>query len=338
MRFETNLGMDLVRATEAAALNSGRWMGRGRKEDADQAAVDAMRRALSSVPMRGTVVIGEGEKDEAPMLYTGEEVGSGEGMELDIAVDPVEGTTLLSEGMPGAIAVVAAAERGSLYQWQGVAYMDKIVASEGASGVIDINAPVDVNIRNVARALGKRVNDITVIVLDRPRHKELISQIRSTGARIKLILHGDVSAGVMTSIEDPPADILMGIGGAPEAVITACALKCTGGEIQCRIWPRNDEERQAIDEQGLDVNRIYRTHDLVRSDRVYFAATGITPGEFVKGVDYFAGGATTQSVVMRSTSGTVRYIEATHRWDKLMRISEVPYDQEASGSLPLPEF
>jgi fructose-1,6-bisphosphatase II len=336
MQFETNLGMDLVRATEAAALHSARWMGRGDKDSCDQAAVDAMRRALLSIPMKGTVVIGEGEKDEAPMLYTGEEIGSGEGLEMDVAVDPVEGTTLLSEGMPGAIAVVAAAERGSLYQWQGVAYMDKIVVSEGAAGVIDINAPVEVNVRNVARALGKRINDITVIVLDRPRHKDLIRQIRATGARIKLILHGDVSAGVMTSIEDPPADILMGIGGAPEAVITACALKCTGGEIQCKIWPRNDEERQTIAEQGLDVNRIYRTHDMVRSEKVYFAATGITTGEFLKGVETFRDGARSHSVVMRSASGTVRYVEATHRWDKLMRISDVEYVQEPQ--LPLPSM
>jgi fructose-1,6-bisphosphatase II len=202
--------------------------------------------------------------------------------------------------------------------------------------VIDINAPVEVNIRNVARALGKRVPEITVIVLDRPRHKDLIRQIRATGARIKLIMHGDVSAGVMTSIEHPPADILMGIGGAPEGVLTACALKCTNGEIQCKIWPRNDAERQHIAEQGLDVNKIYRTHDLVRSEKVYFVATGITTGEFLRGVEYHAGGARTYSVVMRSESGTVRHIEATHRWDKLMNISEVPYVQDMT--LPLPEM
>ncbi len=336
MQFETNLGMDLVRATEAAALHSARWMGRGDKEAADQAAVDAMRRALQGVPMQGVVVIGEGEKDDAPMLYTGEQIGSGEGMAMDIAVDPVEGTTLLSEGMPGAIAVVAAAESNTLYQWEGVAYMDKIVVAEGASGVIDINAPVDINIRNVARALGKRINEITVIVLDRPRHKDLIRQIRATGARIKLIAHGDVAAGVMTSIENPPADILMGIGGAPEGVVTACALKCTGGEIQCKIWPRNDDERRLIAEHGLDVNRVYRTHDLVRSDKVYFAATGITTGEFLRGVEYLPGGARTHSIVMRAVSGTVRYVDAIHRWDKLMRISELPYVQERD--LPIPDM
>lgn len=327
MRIERNLGMDLVRATEAAALRSGRWMGRGDKNKSDQAAVDAMRMALDAISMNGVVVIGEGEKDEAPMLYTGERVGSGEGPEVDIAVDPVEGTTLLAEGMPGAIAVVAVAERGSLYNWQGIAYMDKLAVGERARGVVDINAPVDVNIRNVARALGKSVDDVTVVVLDRPRHKELIRQIRETGARIKLILHGDVSAGVMTTIENPPADILMGIGGAPEAVVTACALKCTGGEIQCKVWPRNDDERILIAEQGLDANRVYHIEDLVRSDVVFFAATGITPGEFLRGVEYFGGGARTHSVVMRAASGTVRYVDSTHRWDKLMRISKVPYDR-----------
>ncbi len=241
--MERNLGMDLVRATEAAALRSGRWMGRGDKNSADQAAVDAMRMALNSVPMNGIVVIGEGEKDEAPMLYIGERVGTGEGDEIDVAVDPVEGTTLLAEGMPGAIAVVAVAERHSFYNWRGLPYMDKLAVGERAKGVIDITAPVAYNIRAVARTLNKQVEDVTVVVLDRPRHKDLIRQIREIGARIKLIAHGDVSAGIMTSIENPPADILMGIGGAPEAVLTAAALKCLGGEIQCRVWPRNDEER-----------------------------------------------------------------------------------------------
>jgi fructose-1,6-bisphosphatase II len=324
MRIERNIGMDLVRATEAAALRAGRLMGRGDKHAADQAAVDAMRFAMDSVPMDGIVVIGEGEKDAAPMLYIGEQVGAG-GAPVDVAVDPVEGTTLLAEGMPGAIAVVAVAERGSLYNWSGIAYMDKLAVGEAARGAIDIDAPVAENIANVARALNKHVEDVTVVVLDRPRHKELIQQIRQTGARIKLILHGDVSAGVMTAIDDPPADMLMGIGGAPEAVITACAMKCLGGEIQCKIWPRNDEERALVQERGLDVNRVYRTSDLVRSDAVFFAATGITDGEFLRGVRYYSGGARTHSVVMRSASGTVRYIESRHRWDKLMRISGRDY-------------
>lgn len=323
--MERNLGMDLVRATEAAALRSGRWMGRGDKNSADQAAVDAMRMALNSVPMNGIVVIGEGEKDEAPMLYIGERVGNGEGEEIDVAVDPVEGTTLLAEGMPGAIAIVAVAERHSFYNWRGIPYMDKLAVGERAKGVIDINAPVAYNIRAVARTLNKQVEDVTVVVLDRPRHKDLIRQIREIGARIKLIAHGDVSAGIMTSIENPPADILMGIGGAPEAVLTAAALKCLGGEIQCKIWPRNDEERARIAELGLDLKQVLTTRDLVRGENVVVAATGITSGEFLRGVEYFGGGARTHSVVMRSRSGTVRYIDATHRWDKLMRISDMPY-------------
>jgi fructose-1,6-bisphosphatase II len=325
MRIESNLGMDLVRATESAALRCGRWMGRGDKISADQAAVDAMRMALDSVPMTGTVVIGEGEKDEAPMLYQGEVVGDGNGPEMDVAVDPVEGTTLLAEGMPGAIAVVAVAERHTMHTWQGLAYMDKLAVGERAQGVIDIEAPVSYNIRAVARTLNKQVEDVTVVVLDRPRHKELIQEIRGTGARIKLILHGDVSAGIMTSIDDPPADILMGIGGAPEAVITAAALKCMGGQIQCRIWTRNDEERALAAELGLDLKQIYTTKDLVQGENIFVAATGITAGEFLHGVEYFGGGARTHSVVMRSRSGTIRHITATHRWDKLMRISNMPY-------------
>ncbi len=325
MRLERNLGMDLVRCTEAAALRAARLMGRGDKNAADQAAVDAMRFALDAVPMDGVVVIGEGEKDEAPMLYIGEKVGTGDPPEVDVAVDPVEGTTLLAEGMPGAIAVVAVAERGSLYHWSGIAYMDKLAVGPQARGAIDINAPVSENIRNVARALKKEVEDITVVVLDRPRHKELIRQIRETGARIKLILHGDVSAGIMTAIEDPPADMLMGIGGAPEAVITACAMKCLGGEIQCKLWPRNDDERALAAANSIDLERVYRTSDLVRSENVFFAATGITDGEFLRGVRYFSGGARTYSVVMRAVSGTVRFIESRHDWTKLMRISGVDY-------------
>ncbi|RRR65415.1 MAG: class II fructose-bisphosphatase [Candidatus Viridilinea halotolerans] len=323
--MERNLGMDLVRATEAAALRSGRWMGRGDKISADQAAVDAMRFALDGVAMSGVVVIGEGEKDEAPMLYIGEQVGAGDGPEVDIAVDPVEGTTLLAEGMPGAIAVIAIAERGAFYNWQGIAYMDKLAVGERAKGVIDINAPVSYNIRAVARTLNKQIEDVTVVVLDRPRHQDLIRQIRETGARIKLIHHGDVSAGIMTSVENPPADILMGIGGAPEAVITAAALKCMGGEMQCKIWVRNEEERALVTELKLDENQVYTVKDLVKGENIYIAATGITPGEFLRGTEYFGGGARTHSVVMRSRSGTVRYIDATHRWDKLMRISNMPY-------------
>ncbi len=335
MKIQGNLGLELLRATEAAALRSGRWMGRGDKNGCDQAAVEAMRFAMQSVPMKGIVVIGEGEKDEAPMLYTGEEIGNGDGPEMDIAVDPVEGTTLLSEGMPGAIAVIAAAERGTLYNWEGLAYMDKLVVGPEACGAIDIEAPVAVNIRSVARSLGKDIGDITVVVLDRPRHKDIIRQIRATGARIKLILHGDVSAGVMTSIENPPADILMGIGGAPEAVITACAIKCTGGEIQSKGLARSEEEKKLVQEKRIENDRIYMTEDLVKSKVVYFAATGITPSDFLEGVEYFKGGARSHSVIMRAESGTVRYMTANHHWDKLMQISELPYDR---GPNPMPQL
>ena len=331
MPLERNLGMDLVRCTEAAALRAARLMGRGDKIAADQSAVDAMRFILDSVPMDGVVVIGEGEKDAAPMLYTGEHVGTGEPPEVDVAVDPVEGTTLLAEGMPGAIAVVALAERGSLYSWSGLAYMDKLAVAEAARGAIDINAAVSDNIKSVAKALKKQPEDITVVVLDRPRHHDLIRQIRETGARIKMILHGDVSAGVMTAIEDPPADMLMGIGGAPEAVITACALKCLGGEIQCKLWPRNDDERALAQANQIDLSKVYRTNDLVQGENVFFAATGITEGEFLRGVRYYGGGARTHSVVMRLASGTVRYIESNHRWDKLMRISSLQYAGRANG-------
>lgn len=327
MKIERNIGFELVRATEAAALRAGRWMGRGDKNESDQAAVDAMRYALNNVDMDGIVVIGEGEKDEAPMLYVGEALGNGHPPLVDIAVDPVEGTTLLAEGMPGAIAVVAIAERGSLFATPGIMYMEKIAVGEDAAGAIDITASVEWNIRHVARALKKDVDDVTVVILDRPRHKQMIQEIRETGARIKMILHGDVAAGVMTTMDNAPADILMGIGGAPEAVVTACALKCIGGEIQCRLWPRNDQEREIVERERIDISRVYTTNDLCQGEDVHFAATGITTGELLRGVQYFGWGATTHSMVMRSRSGTSRFIEASHRWDKLMRISSLPFDQ-----------
>ncbi|HEY0739257.1 MAG TPA: class II fructose-bisphosphatase [Herpetosiphonaceae bacterium] len=327
MKIERNIGFELVRATEAAALRAGRWMGRGDKNESDQAAVDAMRYALNNVDMDGIVVIGEGEKDEAPMLYIGEVLGNGHPPAVDIAVDPVEGTTLLAEGMPGAIAVVAIAERGSLFATPGIMYMEKIAVGEDAAGAIDITASVEQNIRNVAQALKKDVDDVTVVILDRPRHKQMIQEIRETGARIKMILHGDVAAGVMTTMDNAPADILMGIGGAPEAVVTACALKCIGGEIQCRLWPRNDQEREIVERERIDIARVYTTSDLCQGEDVHFAATGITTGELLRGVQYFGWGATTHSMVMRSRSGTSRFIEASHRWDKLMRISQLPFDQ-----------
>jgi fructose-1,6-bisphosphatase II len=325
MQLDRNLGMDLVRCTEAAALRAARLMGRGDKDAADQAAVDAMRFALNGIVMDGVVVIGEGEKDNAPMLYTGERVGTGAAPAVDIAVDPVEGTTLLVEGMPGAIAVIAVAERGALHAWNGIPYMYKLAVGEAARGKVDINASVAENVNAVAHALRRRVSDITVVVLDRPRHHQLIREIRAAGARIRLIAHGDVAAGVMTAVEDAPADMLMGIGGAPEAVVTACALKCLGGEIHARLWPRDDHERELMTQQGLDPDHVYSTDELVKGENVYFVATGITSGDFLRGVQYSEFGARTHSVVMRATTGTIRHIESFHRWDKLMRVSGIDY-------------
>lgn len=331
MKIERNLGFELVRATEAAALRAGRFMGRGDKEGADQAAVDAMRYALDSVDMEGIVVIGEGEKDQAPMLYVGEHLGNGQPPWVDVAVDPIDGTTLLAQGMPGAIAVVAIATQGSLFASPKIMYMEKIAVGERAATAIDITAPVGENVRNVAQALKKDVDDLTVVVLDRPRHTQLIKDIREAGARIKTILHGDIAAALATTVEGGSVDMLMGIGGAPEAVVTACAIKCTGGAIQCRLSPRNDEERAFVEAEQMDISKVYHIGDLVRSDDTHFAATGITGGEFLRGVQYFGWGATTHSVVMRSRSGTVRFVEASHRWDKLMRISGLPFDQGDAG-------
>jgi len=315
---ERNLAMELVRVTEAAALSAGRWMGKGNKEMVDQAAVDAMRHALDGVDMNGKVVIGEGEKDEAPMLYIGEQVGNGNRPEVDVAVDPVDGTRLLALGLPGALAVVAIAERGSMYSAPpGVFYMDKIAVGPALKNVIDINASVAVNLDRVARARQAHIDDLTVVVLDRPRHQEIIRQVREVGARIRLITDGDVSAVIQAAMEDyRGVDVLLGIGGAPEAVLAAAALKCVGGEIQCKIWPRNDEERAKFIAEGIDLDRVYRTDDLVSSNDVSFAATGITSGELLDGVQYFGWGARTSSVMMRSRSGTVRYIQARHKWRK----------------------
>ena len=315
---ERNLAMELVRVTEAAALSAGRWMGKGNKELVDQSAVDAMRNALEGVDMSGIVVIGEGEKDEAPMLYTGEQVGNGNPPEVDVAVDPVDGTRLLSLGLPGALAVVATAERGTMYAAPpGVFYMEKIAVGPAMRNVIDINAPIGVNLDRIARVRDAHVDDLTVVILDRPRHHEMIRQIREVGARIRLITDGDISAAIQAGMEDyTGVDALVGIGGAPEAVLAAAALKCIGGEIQCKIWPRNEEEREKFKADGIDVDRVYRTEDLVRGNDVSFAATGITSGELLNGVQYFGWGARTSSLMMRSHSGTVRYIQARHKWRK----------------------
>jgi fructose-1,6-bisphosphatase II len=313
---ERNLGMELVRVTEAAALSAGRFMGKGDKIKVDQAAVDAMRQALDGVDMHGVVVIGEGEKDEAPMLYIGEEIGNGTPPEVDVAVDPVDGTRLTALGMSGAIAVVATAERGSMYSAPpGVYYMEKIAVGPFARDVIDINAPISINLERIARARDARIDDLTVVILERPRHAEIIKQVREAGARIRLIMDGDVSAAIQAAMEDyRGVDVLLGTGGAPEAVLAAAAIKCIGGAIQCKIWPRSNEEREKLKANGIDLDKIYMTDDLVKGHDVSFAATGITTGELVDGVKYFGWGARTSSIMMRSRSGTVRYIQARHKW------------------------
>jgi fructose-1,6-bisphosphatase II len=321
-----NLSLELVRVTEAAALMAGRWMGRGDKEAADGAAVDAMRQVLDTIDMEGVVVIGEGQKDKAPMLYTGERVGTGRGPAVDIAVDPVEGTRLVAQGMPNSIVIMAVAERDSLYGWQDIAYMEKIAVGPVAAGVIDIDAPVDVNLRRIAEAKGVEVSDLTVVILDRPRHEQLIRDVREAGARMKLIIDGDVAGGLLAAMPGTGIDVLMGIGGSPEAVITACALKCVGGDIQTRLWPRTDEERRVVEERGLDTSKVYGLNDLVKSEDVFFVATGITDGELLRGVHYFADGATTHSLVMRERSGTVRYVESSHRLSKLRDLANIPFD------------
>jgi fructose-1,6-bisphosphatase II len=323
---ERNLAMELVRVTEAAALASARWMGRGNKEASDQAAVDAMRLMLNSIHMDGIVVIGEGEKDEAPMLFNGEKLGTGELPQVDIAVDPIDGTRLLSLGRSGSLSVVAVSERGTMCQPGKLVYMDKIAVGPEAKGVIDLEAPVEDNLRAIAKAKGKDLNDLTVVVLDRPRHEKLISEIRAVGARIKLIGDGDIAGALMAATDESGMDALMGTGGSPEAVITACALKCIGADMQCKFWPRNDEERRWGLENEIELDKVLTIDDLVAGDNVFFAATGITTGELLKGVRYFGKGATTYSLSMRSKSGTLRQIEATHRWDKLMQISQIRFD------------
>lgn len=323
---DRNLAMELGRATEAGAMAAARWMGRGQKESADQAAVDALRTALGTIDMDGVVVIGEGEKDEAPMLYIGEEVGNGSEPSVDIAVDPIDGTRLLSNGMPNAIAVVALSERGTMHYPAEIAYMEKIATGPEAADVIDIERPVRENVERVAKAKGMNPRDLTVVVLDRPRHADIIDEIRQVGARIKLISDGDVAGAIMAAMPGTGVDLLVGVGGAPEGTISVCALKCIGGNMQCRIWPRNEDEWQVVREHGLDVKKVYGMDDLVSSDNVFFAATGITDGELLRGVHYIPHGATTESLVMRSKSGTIRRINATHRLDKLMRYSATRYD------------
>ncbi|ASR02461.1 class II fructose-bisphosphatase [Gordonia rubripertincta] len=314
---DRNLAMELVRVTESAALAAGRWVGRGDKNGGDGAAVDAMRQLLSTVSMRGVVVIGEGEKDEAPMLYNGEEVGNGQGPDCDVAVDPIDGTTLMAEGRPNSISVIAVSERGTMYDPSAVFYMDKIAVGPDAKGAININESVEWNINSVAKAKGIDVADLTVIVLDRPRHAELIGEIRQAGAKIRLISDGDVAGAVAAADDYSTVDMLMGVGGTPEGIITAVAMKCMGGEIQGKLWPRNEEERQKAIDAGHDLDRVLTNDILVSGENSFFCATGVTNGDMLRGVTYRPNGATTRSLVMRSKSGTVRRIEAVHKPAKL---------------------
>ncbi|MEJ6489059.1 class II fructose-bisphosphatase [Leucobacter sp. USCH14] len=314
---DRNLAMELVRATEAAAMRATPWIGRGDKNAADGAAVDAMRRFLSTVNMRGTVVIGEGEKDEAPWLFNGEVVGNGEGAECDVAVDPIDGTRLTAEGRPGALSVIAVADRGSMYDPSAVFYMDKLVCGPLGVGVVDIRRPIGENIRALARAKKVDVSDIRVAVLDRPRHEELISEIRAAGAGTRLLMDGDVAGGVNAARWDSNIDLCVGIGGTPEGIITACAVKALGGVIQGRLWPKDDEERQRALDAGHDLDRVLEANDLVASDNCYFVATGITDAEFVDGVKRNGPFVRAESIVMRAHSGTIRHVTSDmdpNRW------------------------
>lgn len=324
---DRNIGLELVRATEAAALAAARWVGRGDKRAGDQAAVDAMRLMLGTVGMRGVIVIGEGEKDRAPMLYNGEEVGSGQGPAVDVAVDPVEGTNLLAKGLHNAISIVGLAPRGCMYVCGSSFYMDKLVVGPEAAGAVDLDAPIRDNLFAVARAKGVQVQELTVVLLDRPRNAEKIGEIRDVGARVRLISDGDVAPAVMAALPNTGVDVVMGIGGTPEGVITACAMLGLGGELQGRLAPQSEAEREAIEAAGVDLDRKLRHDDLVRGEDVFFAATGITQGDFLRGVTYTHDGAITHSLVTRSRSGTWRVIESHHRWEKLQAISGVPYRQ-----------
>ncbi len=317
---DRNLALELVRVTEAAAMSAARWQGRGDKDNVDQAAVDAMRKVLATVEMDGIVVIGEGEKDEAPMLFNEEQVGNGEPPLVDVAVDPVDGTRLTARGMPGALAVLAVSERGSMYAPGKLVYMDKIAVGEEAAGRIDIEAPVAHNLDQVAKAKGKSVSDVTAVILDRPRNEDYIRQVREAGGRIALIGDGDISGAISTAKQDSHIDILFGIGGSPEAVTAACAMAAVRGEIQCKLWPRDETERQFAIDTGLDLEQVLTTRDLVDSDNTFFAATGVTTGDLLEGVEFRGTQVRTHSLVMRSKTGTVRFVDAVHRLDQLNKL------------------
>jgi fructose-1,6-bisphosphatase II len=323
---DRNLALELARVTEAGAMAAARWVGRGDKNGADGAAVHAMRALINTVSMNGVVVIGEGEKDKAPMLYNGEQVGDGTGPACDVAVDPIDGTRLTANGMPDAIAVLAVSARGSMYDPSAVFYMSKLVTGPEAADVVDIEAPAAHNIAAVARAKGCSSSDVTVVILDRPRHERLIAEVREAGARIKLITDGDVAGSIMAAREGTGVDLLLGVGGTPEGIITACAIKCLGGVIQARLAPRDDAEREKALAAGHDLSHVLTTDDLVTSEDAFFAATGITDGELMAGVRYRAGGASTHSLVMRARSGTIRNIHSEHQLWKLRAYSSINFD------------
>jgi fructose-1,6-bisphosphatase II len=333
---DRNLALELVRVTEAGAMAAGRWVGRGDKEGGDGAAVDAMRELVNSVSMRGVVVIGEGEKDNAPMLDNGEEVGNGDGPECDFAVDPIDGTTLMAKGLANAISVLAVSERGTMYDPSAVFYMNKIAVGPDAVDVIDITAPIGENIRRVAKAKNVSVSDLTVCILDRPRHNQLITDVREAGARCRLISDGDVAGAISACRPNTSTDLLVGIGGTPEGIIAAAAIRCMGGAIQGQLAPKDDEERQKAIDRGYDLDQILHTEDLVSGDNVFFCATGVTDGDLLNGVHYYGGGCTTQSIVMRSKSGTVRMIEAYHRLSKLNEYSAIDFTGDSNAFQPLP--
>ena len=323
---QKNLALDLVRVTEAAALASARWLGKGDKNAGDQAAVDAMRLSFNTLDISGTVIIGEGEKDEAPMLFNGEKLGKGGELAVDVAVDPVEGTNLLAYGRPNAISVVGVAPAGAMFNPGPSFYMQKLVVPAQAKNVVDIEAPVQENLKKIARALGKDVDDLVVFVLDKPRHKKLINEIRAAGARIQLHTDGDVAGSLMAIDPKSEVDVMMGTGGTPEGVLSAIAIRIMGGEMFAKLDPQKQAEKNALADAGLDARRILGVQDLVKSQDLFFAATGISGGTFLKGVRYTGSGAETSSLVMRGKTGTIRYVEAIHTWDQLMKISSVKYD------------
>ncbi len=326
---DRNLAMELVRTTEAAALAAARWMGRGDKNGSDKAAVDAMRLMLDTVSMDGVIVIGEGEKDEAPMLYNGERVGNGQGPQMDVAVDPIDGTRLLSMGRPNALSVIAAAPRGTMFDPRDIFYMEKIAVGAAAKGCIDLSAPIEWNIQQVANAMDLSVEEVTVVILDRDRNTHIVDEVRAVGARIRFITDGDVAGAVMAALPNTGIDMLLGIGGAPEGVVSACALKSIEGDQQCRLWPRDDGDRRLAAERGLDLTQVLTIDDLVKSNDVCFAASGITSGDFLGGVEYRPGGATSESLVMRSRSGTIRRIRTEHHWRKLQELTGDRYRGES---------